>query len=131
MLAICSKGDILIVTRIDRLARSMNDFVTILSDLKARGVDFRCTEQAIDTSGAAGELTMNILAAAAQFETQLRRERQMEGVVKAKADGKYTGRKPSVDRARVHELRATGLGPTAIARELGCDPSTVHRLLAA
>jgi DNA invertase Pin-like site-specific DNA recombinase len=118
------------VTRIDRLARSMKDFVTILSDLKARGVGFRCTEQAIDTSGAAGELTMNILAAAAQFETQLRRERQMEGIVKAKAEGVYKGRKPSIDRAKVLELKAAGKGPTAIARELGCDPSNVHRHLA-
>ena len=92
VLAIVGNGDVLIVTRIDRLARSMKDFVTVLSDLKARGVGFRCTEQAIDTSGAAGELTMNILAAAAQFETQLRRERQMEGIVKAKAEGKYMRR---------------------------------------
>ena len=97
----------------------------------ARGVDFRCTKQAIDTSGAASELTMNILAAAAQFETQLRRERQIEGIVKAKADGKCTGRKPSVDRARVQELKAAGKGPTAIARGLGCDPSTIHRLVTA
>lgn len=133
VLAILSSGDVLIVTRIDRLARSMKDFVTIVSDLKARGIGFRCTEQAIDTTGAAGALTMHILAACAEFETQLRRERQLEGIARVKRDApeKYAGRKPSVDRSKVHELKAAGKGPTEIARELGCNPSTVHRLLAA
>jgi hypothetical protein len=129
VLAICFPGDVLVITRIDRLARSMLDLQTIVHDLRKRGVALRATEQHIDTGTASGKAFLDMLGVFAEFETNLRRERQMEGIAKAKAAGKYTGRRPSVDRGRVRALLAAGKGPTAIARELGCDPSTVHRLI--
>lgn len=131
VLALLRYGDVLVVTRIDRLARSMVDFANIVHDLKSRGIGFRCTEQAIDTSGPMGELTMNILAAFAQFETQLRAERQREGIAKAKQDGKYKGRKPTVPIARVRELASGGMGPAEIARTLGIGRASVYRALSA
>ena len=72
-----------------------------------------------------------ILGAVAQFENDIRRERQMEGIAKAKAEGRYRGRKPTIDPARVKELRQNGLGPAAIAREMGIARASVYRALAA
>jgi DNA invertase Pin-like site-specific DNA recombinase len=129
LLAFLRPGDTLVVTRIDRLARSMIDFQTIYADLNKRGIKLKCTEQPIvDSDGALGNLMINILAAFAQFETQLRRERQMEGIAKVKASGAYKGRKP-IDRTRIHLLKGQGLGPAAIAREMGCSEMTVFRAL--
>jgi DNA invertase Pin-like site-specific DNA recombinase len=131
LLAFLRPGDTLVVTRIDRLARSMLDFQMIHADLTKRGINLRSTEQPIvDSDGALGNLMINILAAFAQFETQLRRERQAEGIAKAKANGVYKGRKP-VDRAKIQALKASGLGPAAIARALGCSEMTVFRALKA
>ena len=81
--------------------------------LKARGVCLKATEQPIDTSTAAGKCFLDMLDVFAEFETNLRRERQLEGIAKAKAAGVYKGRKPSIDRAAVVQLRAEGLGPSA------------------
>jgi DNA invertase Pin-like site-specific DNA recombinase len=129
LLAFLRPGDTLVITRIDRLARSMIDFQTIYADLNKRGIKLKCTEQPIvDSDGALGNLMINILAAFAQFETQLRRERQMEGIAKAKRLGVYKGRRP-IDRARIQELKASGLGPAAIAGEMNCSEMTVFRAL--
>lgn len=100
-------GDTLVVTRIDRLARSIADLQDIVRKLKSKGASLKATEQAFDTGSIYGELTMNLLGVFAQFETQLRRERQMEGIAKAKAEGVYKGRKPSIDRAAVARLIPT------------------------
>ena len=132
VLAILGKGDSLVVTRLDRLGRSMRDLANIAHELDQKGAHLRVIEQSVDTSTTAGRAFFGMLAVFAEFETGVRRERQLEGIEKAKAEGgKYIGRKPSVDRAKVLELKSIGMGPTAIARQLGCDPSTVHRLLAA
>ena len=122
------EGDTLIVTRIDRLARSVRDFSEIVHGLKAKGVDFRCTEQPIDTRGPTGNLLMNILAAVAEFETQLRRERQAEGIAKAKAEGRYAGRPASIDREEIARLLAEGKSAIKIARELKCKRNSVYRI---
>lgn len=133
LLAILSDGDVLCVTRIDRLARSMHDFSRITHDLKKRGVGVRVLLQGIDTSvsGPVGELTMNLLASFAEFETAIRRERQMEGIARAKRRGVYKGGKRKVDPGDVRRLEADGLGASAIARQLGCGRATVYRALAA
>jgi DNA invertase Pin-like site-specific DNA recombinase len=133
LLALVAAGDVVHVTRIDRIARSMTDFANIAADLKARGVGLKVIKQGIDTSagGLAGELTMNILAAVAQFETALRRERQMEGIAKAKEAGVYRGRKPKIKPDEVRELHASGMGPAAIARQLGIARCSVYRALQA
>src|SRR5713226_7930291 len=111
-------GDVLMVTRIDRLARSIGDLQDIVRAVKAKGASLRATEQPIDTSTAAGKCFLDMLGVFAEFETNLRKERQMEGIARAKADGVYAGkgRPASVDAVRVREMRAQGLGPTAIAK---------------
>ena len=99
-------GDVLMVTRIDRLARSIGDLQDIVRAVRARGAVLKATEQPIDTSTAAGKCFLDMLGVFAEFETNLRRERQLEGIAKAKAKGVYKGRKASIDPARVKQLKA-------------------------
>ena len=122
-------GDTLMVTRIDRLARSVGDLQQIVDELHDKGVDLKATEQQIDTSTAAGKCFLDMLGVFAEFETNLRRERQMEGIAKAKAKGVYRGRQKSIDRDRVLEMKGQGIGATAIAREMGIDRTSVYRVL--
>src|SRR5215208_7449005 len=112
-------GDVLVVTRIDRLARSSGDLQDIVRTLKAKGADLKATEQPIDTSTAAGKAFLDMLGVFAEFETNLRRERQLEGIAKAKAAGVYKGRPALIDATRVRELKRQGQGPTEIAKALG------------
>jgi len=124
-------GDTLVVTRVDRLARSIKDLQDIVYTLKARGVTLRATEQPIDTHSAAGKAFLDMLGVFAEFETNLRRERQREGIVAAKARGVYRGRKPSVDLHAIRRLREEQkLGATEIARRLGIGRASVYRALA-
>lgn len=124
-------GDTLVVTRVDRLARSIKDLQDIVYTLKARGVTLRATEQPIDTQSAAGKAFLDMLGVFAEFETNLRRERQREGIVAAKARGVYRGRKPSVDFHAIRRLREEQkLGATEIARRLGIGRASVYRALA-
>ena len=123
-------GDTLVVTRIDRLARSLKDLQDIVHELKGRGVALRATEQPVDTSTAAGKAFLDMMGVFAEFETNLRRERQLEGIAQAKARGVYRGRKPSIDMAEIRRLRdQDGLGATAIARRLGIGRASVYRAL--
>jgi DNA invertase Pin-like site-specific DNA recombinase len=124
------EGDVLMVTRIDRLARSIGDLQDIVRAIRARGATLRATEQPIDTSTAAGKCFLDMLGVFAEFETNLRRERQLEGIAKAKAAGVYKGRKPSIDQAQVEKLRAEGLGATEIAKRLNIGRASVYRVLA-
>jgi len=97
-------GDVLMVTRIDRLARSIGDLQDIVRALKAKGASLKATEQPIDTSTAAGKAFLDMLGVFAEFETNLRKERQLEGIAKAKAAGVYKGRPVSIDAGQVrHE----------------------------
>ena len=125
-------GDTLVVTRVDRLARSIGDLQDVVRALKANGVALRATEQPIDTSTAAGKAFLDMLGLFAEFETNLRRERQMEGIAAAKARGVYKGkgRKPTIDAAEAQRLHAEGkLGPAAIAKRLGIGRASVYRVL--
>jgi DNA invertase Pin-like site-specific DNA recombinase len=123
-------GDTLVVTRIDRLARSLKDLQDIVHELKAKGVSLRATEQPVDTGSAAGKAFLDMLGVFAEFETNLRRERQLEGIQAAKAKGVYRGRKPTIDAAEVRRLREVErLGASAIARRLGIGRASVYRLL--
>jgi DNA invertase Pin-like site-specific DNA recombinase len=125
-------GDTLVVTRIDRLARSLKDLQDIVHELKSRSVALRATEQPVDTGTAAGKTFLDMLGVFAEFETSLRRERQLEGIAQAKARGVYRGRKPSIDMAEIRRLRdQDGLGATAIARRLGIGRASVYRALGA
>jgi DNA invertase Pin-like site-specific DNA recombinase len=120
-------GDILMVTRIDRLARSIGDLQDIVRAVKAKGASLKATEQPIDTSTAAGKAFLDMLGVFAEFETNLRKERQLEGIAKAKAAGVY--KKPSVDAEQVRALKQEGMGPSAIAETLGIGRASVYRAL--
>jgi DNA invertase Pin-like site-specific DNA recombinase len=125
------RGDTLVVTRIDRLARSIKDLQDIVYALKKQGVTLKATEQPIDTRSAAGKAFLDMLGVFAEFETNLRRERQLEGIAAAKARGVYRGRKPSIDPTEVQRLRfEEKLGATEIARRLGVGRASVYRALA-
>jgi DNA invertase Pin-like site-specific DNA recombinase len=124
------EGDFLVVTRLDRLARSAADLHATISRLTKKGVSFRCLQQSgVDTSTSTGKLLLGMLAAIAEFETDIRKERQREGIERAKAAGVYRGRKPSVDAAAVLRMRQQGVSPTDIAKQLGIGRASVYRAL--
>jgi DNA invertase Pin-like site-specific DNA recombinase len=129
LLEFMREGDTLVVTRVDRLARSLSDLLTIVNTLETQGVKLRSTEQPVDTSSPAGRAFLQMLGVFAEFETALRRERQMEGIAKAKSEGRYRGRKPSVPVEEVRALAAKGTGATAIAKQLGIARSSVYEAL--
>jgi DNA invertase Pin-like site-specific DNA recombinase len=125
------KGDTLVVTRIDRLARSIGDLQDIVRELRGKGATLKATEQPIDTSTAAGKAFLDMLGVFAEFETNLRRERQLEGISAAKARGVYKGRPATIEPAKVAALKAQGLGATEIAKQLGVGRASVYRVLGA
>jgi DNA invertase Pin-like site-specific DNA recombinase len=112
------KGDVLMVTLQD-----------IVRAVKARGASLKATEQPIDTSTAAGKCFLDMLGVFSEFETNLRKERQLEGIVSAKARGVYKGRKASIDPAKVKQLKTHGMGPSAIAKALKIGRASVYRAL--
>ncbi len=120
------------VTRVDRLARSISDLQDIVKLLKTKEVALRATEQPVDTSSAAGKMFLDMLGVFAEFETNLRKERQLEGIAAAKARGVYKGRgrTATIDNDKIRELRrAEGMGPAAIARQLNVSRASVQRAL--
>jgi DNA invertase Pin-like site-specific DNA recombinase len=121
-------GDTLVVTRIDRLARSMRDLQNIVHELREKGAYLKATEQPVDTSTAAGKAFLDMLGVFAEFETNLRRERQLEGIAAAKAKGVYKGRPKTIDVSQVKSLLESGVGPTAVAKRLGNGRASVYRL---
>ena len=128
ILDLLREGDELVITRIDRLTRSIKDLQDIVAELREKGVELRATEQPIDTS-IAGKRFLDMLGVFAEFETNARRERQMEGIARAKDRGIYKGRKPTIDTEKVQELKEQGMGATAIAKELGIGRASVYRVL--
>lgn len=128
-------GDVLVVTRLDRLARSVPDLYAIVRDLEESGVAFQCLQQgAIDTSTSTGKLMFGVLGAVAEFENDLRKERQREGIERAKAAGVYRGRKPSYDADQVLEAikdkLAAGEAPYSLVAELGISRTHLYRIAA-
>lgn len=129
LLDFVGQGDTLVVTRLDRLARSMGDLQDIVRLLEEKGASLEATEQKIDTGSASGRAFINMLATFAQFETELRRERQLEGIARAKTAGKYKGRKP-VDPgkiAEVNRLVAGGVPVATACKQVGIGRSTYYR----
>ena len=122
------KGDVLCITRLDRLARSMTDLAGIMDTLREKQVGFKVLQQALDTTTNEGRLMLHIIGAFAEFETAIRKERQAEGIAKAKAEGKYRGRKATIDPHEIEALRRDGLGASAIAKRLGIGRASVYRL---
>ncbi|WP_430427882.1 recombinase family protein [Parasphingorhabdus sp.] len=128
-------GDVLVATRLDRLARSTSDFLKIIDQLDAKQVGLRILDfggSEIDTKSATGRMMMTMFAAFAEFERSLLLERQRIGIAKAKAEGKYKGRAPTA-RAKTVEiirLKDDGLGASDIAKETGISRASVYRILA-
>lgn len=128
------KGDCLVVTRLDRLARSMRDLHHITAVLKDKGVALRVLEQQIDTSTPEGRFFFNMLGAVAEFETEIRKARQREGIdaaLEKGPDSPFKGRPVTIDGAKIKALRAQGMAPTKIAKTLGIARSSVYRFLGA
>ncbi|MCJ2038251.1 recombinase family protein [Methylobacterium sp. J-059] len=125
------EGDTLVVTKLDRLARSVSHLGTILGALTAKGVALRIVSLGVDTSTPTGKLMLNVLGGVAQFEREIMLERQREGIAKAKGEGAYKGRKPTA-RAKMAEIKALsaeGLSMAAIAKKLSIGKGSVHRAL--
>jgi DNA invertase Pin-like site-specific DNA recombinase len=122
------EGDVLVVTRLDRFARSSVDLHNMVHTLIHRGVGFRCTEQGgIDTTTSSGKLMLAMLGAVAEFETAIRKERQLEGIAAAKAKGVYKGRQPGTNPELIRKMLAEGMGPSEAARYFNVSRMTVHR----
>jgi DNA invertase Pin-like site-specific DNA recombinase len=125
------EGDTLVVTKLDRLARSVPHMWEIIRKLQAKGVGIRIVNMGIDTNTPIGKLMLNVLGGVAEFEREMMLERQREGIAKAKAEGKYRGRKPSA-RAKADQIKtmhSQGVSLSEIARRLEIGKASVHRVL--
>ena len=125
------EGDTLVITKLDRLARSTAHLIEVTKALETRGAALSILDLGIDTSNASGKLGLTVIGAIAQFEREMMLERQREGIAKAKAEGKYKGRKPTA-RAKANEvvaLKREGIGASEIAKRLGIGRASVYRIL--
>jgi len=122
-------GDTLVVTKLDRLGRSTRDVLNLVHELEQRGAALRVLEPSIDTSGAMGKIVLTVLGMVSEMELGFIRERQKDGIEKAKAEGRYKGRPVTLDAAEVRKLKAEGVGATDIARRLNCSRSAVYKVL--
>ena len=124
-------GDVLMVTKLDRLGRNTRDVLNLVHELDEKGACLRVLEPAIDTCGVAGRMIMTVLGMVAEMELSFIKDRQRAGIEAAKAKGVYKGRPPTFDRARIIELRKAGMGATEIAKAVGCKRGNVYKVLAA
>jgi len=122
------KDEYLVVTRIDRLARSLKDLQIIVDRLKAKGAHLITIEQPVNTSTATGKAFFDMLGVFAEFETNLRRERQADGIAAAKNKGIYKGRPPSIDQDKIKQHLLEGKRPTQIAKELEISRGTIYKI---
>lgn len=120
------EGDTLLVCRLDRMARSIVHMHRVVDQLQAKGVVFRCLQQPIDFTGPLGRMMLSMLGAFAEFELDIRKERQAEGIRKAKAEGRYAVRPRKVTQDQIRELKDQGLGVKACAKRLGVGISTIY-----
>jgi DNA invertase Pin-like site-specific DNA recombinase len=127
----CRARDALVVTRLDRLARSIRDLCAIVDRLEAKGVSLRILSMGLDTATANGRLMLNVLGSVAQFEREVMLERQREGIAKAKSEGKFKGRAPTARRKaeEVKALAQAGMTRLEIAGRLGMSERSVYRIL--
>ena len=132
VLEMIGQGDKLVVWKLDRLARNMNDLTNIIESLNGKGAALEILDQKIDTATATGRAFLQMLGVFAEFETNLRKERQLAGIVAAKAKGKHLGRKASLTNDQKKEIRTknqAGINPSALSREYGVSRGTVYNVL--
>jgi DNA invertase Pin-like site-specific DNA recombinase len=122
-------GDVLVVTKLDRLGRNTRDALNLVHELDERGACLRVLEPAIDTCGPMGRMVLTVLGMVAEMELSFLKDRQRAGIEAAKAKGVYKGRPPTFDRAKILELRKQGMGATAIAEAVGCKRGNVYKAL--
>ena len=127
------EGDAIVVTKLDRLARSVADLVRIVERLEAKRVGLRILSMGVDTATPTGKLVLNVLGAIGQFEREVMLERQREGVQRAKREGKYKGRAPTARRQAddIVKLAGEGMKRDDIAKRLNVGVASVYRALAA
>lgn len=126
------EGDTLVITRLDRLARSTLHLCQLAAELERKQVNLQVLDQSIDTSDATGRLLFNMLGAIAQFETEIRAERQMDGIQKAKERGVQFGRKKELSSEQMEELREKrreGVLIKALMEEYKLSKSSIYRYL--
>ena len=125
------EGDVLVVARLDRLARSMRQLLTTVDTLQARGIGLRSLHENIDTTSATGRLILHIFAALGQFEVELLRERTRTALAASRARGRIGGRPPALDAIKVTAAKAMLASGTMtaseVARQVGCSASTLYR----
>lgn len=131
VLAMIRPGDIVVVTKLDRLARSVSNMWQIIKHIENEGAAIRILNLGIDATTPTGKLMLNVMAGVAQFEREMMLERQREGIAKARRDGKYTGRKPLSSEivTAVRAMHNDKRRPTDIARQLGIGRTSVYRAL--
>ncbi|MCP4116586.1 MAG: recombinase family protein [Desulfobacteraceae bacterium] len=125
-------GDKLVVWKLDRLARNMKDLTDIIETLNRKGAALEILDQKIDTSTATGKAFLQMLGVFAEFETNLRKERQLAGIAAAKAKGKHLGRRASLTNEQKQEIRTKnkdGMNPSALSREYGVSRGTIYNVL--
>lgn len=127
------EGDTLVVTKLDRLARSVAHLLDLLQTIEGKGASLRILSMGVDTSTATGKLMLTLLGGVAEFEREIMLERQREGIAKAKAAGKYKGRKPTAQAKldEVKKLADEGMPALKIAETLKIGKSSVYRMLSA
>jgi len=129
ILAFLRPGDELVVTRLDRLGRDTRDVLNLIHECDQRGAFVTVLDPHVSTRGEMGQVIMTVLGMVAQMERRFIKERQREGIEKAKANGGYRGGKRRVDRDEVLRLHGEGLGPSAIAKAVGCSRMQIYRIL--
>ena len=122
-------GDVLCVHKLDRLGRNTRDVLNLVHELDERGCSLQVLEPAIDTGGPMGKVMLTVLGMVSEMELGFIKERQRAGIEKAKAAGVYKGRPMSLDHEKIRELKAKGMGATAIARELGCSRGAIYKAM--
>lgn len=131
LLGFVRQGDVVVVTKLDRLARSMRDLLEIVAKIQEAGASLRIEAMNLDTATATGKLMLGVLGSVAEFERDMMLERQRAGIAKAKSEGKYRGRAPTA-RAKADDIRrlaSEGKGKVEIARALGVSRASVYRVL--
>ena len=124
------EGDTVVVSKLDRLARSMSDFWNIYDEIKEKGASLKILNMGLDTNSSQGRLMLGILASVAEFERELIKERQADGIAKAKASGKHLGRPTITDETKmqIKELLQAGKTKPAIAKTLNIGVSTIYKI---
>lgn len=128
LLQMLTKGDQLVVWRLDRLGRSIEDLSGLVRRIEERGASLVVLDQNIDTRSASGKAFLNMLGVFAEFEADLRKERQLAGIAKAKAEGRHLGRPVTIKKEAIQNLLENGKTPTEIATELKIGRASVYRI---